>query len=111
MVHRQQAIIPPFVVRVKARLNLHGVLSFEAVYTEKVEERDMQIDGESSEAPNKKKVVKKNPVAYVPGYGGLDSSVVEKYREKELAMHTNDQLVQDPEVHCLPGCTPPASQV
>jgi len=108
--YRQQAIIPPFVVRVKARLNLHGVPSFEAVYTEKVAERDMQIDGESSEAPNKKKVVEKNPVTYVPGYGGLDSSVVEKYREKELAMHTNDQLVQDTEVRCLPGCTPPASQ-
>jgi hypothetical protein len=29
----------------------------------------MQIDGELSEAPNKKKVVKKNPIAYVPDMG------------------------------------------
>ncbi|KAI0302594.1 heat shock protein 70 [Russula brevipes] len=85
-------------VRVKARINLHGVLSFEAVYTEEVEEKEeMQVDGESSEPPKKKKVVKKNPVAYVAGYGGLDSSVVDKYREKELTMHTNDKLVQDTE--------------
>jgi hypothetical protein len=34
----------------------------------------MQVDGESSEPPKKKKVVKKNPVAYVPGYGVLDLS-------------------------------------
>lgn len=89
-------------VRVKARLNLHGVLSFEGVYTEEVEEKEeMQVDGETSEPPKKKKVVKKNPVAYVPGYGGLDSSVVEKYREKELTMSSTDKLVQDTEVRCL----------
>ncbi|KAH9978893.1 heat shock protein 70 [Lactifluus volemus] len=77
-------------VRVKARLNLHGVLSFES-------KEEMQVDGESSEPPKKKKVVKKNPVAYVTGYGGLDTSVVEKYREKELTMYANDKLVQDTE--------------
>jgi len=77
---------------------LHGVLSFESVYTEEVEEKEeMQVDGESSEPPKKKKVVKKNPVAYVAGYGGLDSSVIDKYREKELAMYANDKLVQDTE--------------
>ncbi|KAI9442465.1 heat shock protein [Lactarius indigo] len=85
-------------VRVKARLNLHGVLSFEGVYTEEVEEKEeMQVDGDSSEPPKKKKVVKKNPVAYVAGYGGLDSSVVDKYKEKELTMYSNDKLVQDTE--------------
>ncbi|KAH9956866.1 heat shock protein 70 family [Russula dissimulans] len=85
-------------VRVKARVNLHGVLSFEAVYTEEIEEKEeMQVDGESSEPPKKKKVVKKNPVACVPGYGGLDSSIVDKYREKELTMYANDKLVQDTE--------------
>lgn len=86
-------------VRVKARLNLHGVLSFEAVYTEEVEEKEeMQVDGESSEPPKKKKVVKKNPIAYVAGYGGFDSSVIDRYREKELTMYANDKLVQDTEV-------------
>ncbi|KAI0001358.1 heat shock protein [Russula compacta] len=85
-------------VRVKARLNLHGILSFEAVYTEEVEEKEeMQVDGESSEPPKKKKVVKKNPVAYVVGYGGFDPSIVDKYREKELTMYSNDKLVQDTE--------------
>jgi heat shock protein 4 len=86
-------------VRVKARLNLHGVLSFEGVYTEDIEEKEeMQVDGESSEPPKKKKVVKKSPVAHVVGYGGLDSSVVERYREKELTMYSSDKLVQDTEV-------------
>ena len=89
-------------VRVKARLNLHGVLSFEGVYTEEVEEKEeMQVDGESSEPPKKKKVVKKNPIASVAGYGGLDSSVIDKYREKELTMYSNDKLVQDTEVRFL----------
>jgi heat shock protein 4 len=95
-------------VRVKARLNLHGVLSFEAAYTEEVEEREeMQVDGESSEPPKKKKVVKKIPVAHVAGYGGLDSSVVEKYREKELTMYSSDKLVQDTEVRYLQSYRPP----
>jgi len=86
-------------VRVKARLNLHGVLSFEAVYTEEIEEKEeMQVDGESSEPPKKKKVVKKNAVPYVAGYGGLDASVVDRYKEKELTMYSNDKLVQDTEV-------------
>jgi hypothetical protein len=45
-----------------------GVLCLEAVYTEEVEEKEeMQVDGESSEPPKKKKGVKKNPVACVPG--------------------------------------------
>jgi heat shock protein 4 len=85
-------------VRVKTRLNLHGVLSFEAVYSEEVEEKEeMQVEGESSEPPKKKKVVKKHPVPYVAGYGGLDSSVVDRYKEKELTMYANDKLVQDTE--------------
>ena len=89
-------------VRVKARLNLHGILSFEGVYTEEIEEKEeMQVDGETSEPPKKKRVVKKNPVAYVPGYGGVDPSVVEKYREKELTMYSADKLVQDTEVRGL----------
>ncbi|KAI0266665.1 heat shock protein [Gloeopeniophorella convolvens] len=85
-------------VRVKVRLNLHGILSFESVYTEEVEEKEeMQVDGEGSEAPKKKKVVKKNPLAYIAGYGGVDSSIVEKYKESELTMYSNDKLVQDTE--------------
>ncbi|KAF8271318.1 heat shock protein 70 family [Lactarius quietus] len=85
-------------VRVKARLNLHGIVSFEAVYTEEIEEKEeMQVEGESTEPPKKKKVVKKNPVAYVASYGGLDSSMVDRYKEKELAMYANDKLVQDTE--------------
>ncbi|KAI0044630.1 heat shock protein 70 [Auriscalpium vulgare] len=86
-------------VRVKTRINLHGVLSFESVYTEELEEKEeMQVDGDASaEAPKKKKVVKKNPVSFVTGYAALDPSIVERYKEQELKMYTNDKLVQDTE--------------
>ncbi|KAI0066186.1 heat shock protein 70 [Artomyces pyxidatus] len=88
-------------VRVKTRLNLHGVLSFEGVYTEELEEKEepMQVDGEApaAETTTKKKKVIKKPVAFVAGYSGLDSSIVEQYKEQELKMYSNDKLVQDTE--------------
>ncbi len=62
-------------VRVKARLNLHGVLSLEAVYTEEVEEKEeMQVDGESSEPPKKKKCCQEESRCLCP-WIGLDLSV------------------------------------
>ena len=87
------------VVKVKTRLNLHGVISFEQVYTEEIEEKEepMAVDGEPSTEPPKKKKVKKD-VAFVAAYGKLDSSVVEKFKEWEAQMQAADKLVQDTEV-------------
>ena len=87
------------VVKVKTRLNLHGVISFEQVYTEEIEEKEepMAVDGEPSTEPPKKKKVKKD-VAFVAAYGKLDSSVVEKFKEREAQMQAADKLVQDTEV-------------
>ncbi|OBZ70843.1 Heat shock protein hsp88 [Grifola frondosa] len=86
------------IVKVKTRLNAHGVMSFEAAYTEHVEEKEvedsMQVDGE---APKKKRVVKKVDVPFVWGSTSLDTSIVEKYKEQEAQMHAADKLVMDTE--------------
>ncbi|TFY79924.1 hypothetical protein EWM64_g4087 [Hericium alpestre] len=87
-------------VKVKTRLNLHGIVSFESAYIEKTVEKEeaMQVDGEqpAGEAPKKRKVVKEE-VQFVAGYSGLDSTLVEQYKELEAKMHEDDKLVQDTE--------------
>ena len=88
-------------VKVKTRLNIHGVLSFEQAYVEEVEEKDdaMAVDGE--EAPKKKKIVKKKDVPFTWGATSLDSSKLEEYRAAEADMHAADKLVMDTEVRIL----------
>ncbi|KAG1763433.1 heat shock protein 70 family [Suillus placidus] len=83
-------------VKLKTRLNLHGIMSFESAYTEEVEEREeaMEVDGE---APKKKRVVKKNEIPFSTGTSSLDPSVVEKLKEQEAEMHAGDKLVMDTE--------------
>jgi heat shock protein 4 len=83
-------------VKLKTRLNLHGIMSFENVYTEEVEEREeaMEVDGE---APKKKRVVKKNEIPFSTRTSSLDPSVVEKLKELEAGMHAADKLVMDTE--------------
>lgn len=51
------------IVKVKTRLNLHGVVSFEAAYTEEHEEKEVEMAVDGEEAPKKKKVVKKNNIS------------------------------------------------
>ncbi|KAH9839052.1 HSP70-domain-containing protein [Rhodofomes roseus] len=87
-------------VRVRTRLNLHGVISFEQAYLEVVEETDepMQVDAEGAEQqPKKKKVSKKIDVPFVWGSTSLDPSVVEKFKEQEAEMYAADKLVMDTE--------------
>lgn len=83
-------------VKLKTRLNLHGIMSFESAYTEDVEEREeaMEVDGE---APKKKRVVKKNEILFSARTSSLDTSVVEKLKEQEAEMHAADKLVMDTE--------------
>jgi heat shock protein 4 len=88
-------------VKVKTRLNQHGLLSFEAAYTEEVEEVEespMAVDGEPEAAPKKKKIVKKTDVPFVWGSAALDKTIVESFREQEAEMHAADKLVVDTEV-------------
>lgn len=88
-------------VRVRTRLNQHGVLSFEQTYIEvevEEEEQPMQVDGEPEQQPKKKKKVKKVDVPFVWGSTSLDPSVLEKLKEQEAEMHAADKLVMDTEV-------------
>lgn len=92
-------------VKLKTRLNLHGIMSFESAYTEEVEEREeapMDVDGE---APKKKKVVKKHEIAFSTTTSSLDPTVVEKLKEQEAQMHAVDKYVMETEVGYLSECS------
>lgn len=94
-------------VKLKSRLNAHGILSFEAAYVEEAVEREEAMDVDSAppapegEAPKKKKVVKKTDVRFVTGTNSLDKSFVEKYKELEGQMEASDKLVTETEVFLL----------
>ena len=99
-------------VKLRTRLNLHGIMSFESAYVEEVEEREeaapapMDVDGAAdSAAPPapapKKRVVKKKEIRIVATNSSLDKSIVESYRELESQMHAADKLVIDTEVSTL----------
>jgi heat shock protein 4 len=87
-------------VKLKTRLNLHGIMSFESAYTEQVEEREegMDVDGE---APKKKKIVKKHEIPFSTTTSSLDPAVIEKLKEQEANMHAVDKYVMDTEVGFL----------
>ena len=86
------------IVKVRVRVNLHGVVSFEQAYVEEIEEKEeaMNVDGE--EQIKKKKIVKKKDVPFVWSTTSLDSSIVEQLKQQEADMHAADKLVADTEV-------------
>jgi heat shock protein 4 len=99
-------------VRVKTRVNLHGIVSFEGAYVEEVEEKDepapMDVDPAAEGAappPPKKKRVKKKDLPFVASTSSMDKATVEALREQENAMHAADKLVMDTEVCCF--CSQP----
>ncbi|KIP06106.1 hypothetical protein PHLGIDRAFT_128463 [Phlebiopsis gigantea 11061_1 CR5-6] len=85
------------IVKVKTRLNIHGIVSFEAAYVEELEEKEAEMAVDGEEAPKKKKVVKKIPVPFVWHGTSLDTSILEQYRQQEAEMHAADKLVADTE--------------
>lgn len=87
-------------VKLKTRLNLHGIMSFEAAYVEEIEEREdasMAVDGEPDAPKKTKKIVKKKDIAFITGATSLDQTLVEQYKEQEMSMHSADKLVMDTE--------------
>ncbi|KAK9720193.1 adenyl-nucleotide exchange factor sse1 [Basidiobolus ranarum] len=99
-------------VKVKARLNVHGIVSVEGAYIaeeiikeEEEEPTPMETDGEKKEeetteapAPKKvKKIIKKTELPVVGGNTNTDKSVVNKLRELENEMYAADKLVADTE--------------
>lgn len=88
-------------VKLKARLNAHGIMSFEGAYVEEIEEKEeqpMQVDGEAPEPPKKKRIIKKKDIAFVWSNTSLEPTVLDKLKEQEAEMHAADKLVQDTEV-------------
>ena len=87
-------------VKVKTRLNIHGVLSFEQAYVEEIEEREetsaMDVDGE--EPPKKKRIMKKKDIPFVWGATSVEPTVLEQYKQAEAEMFAADKLVMDTEV-------------
>ncbi|KDR67801.1 hypothetical protein GALMADRAFT_272907 [Galerina marginata CBS 339.88] len=91
-------------VKLKTRLNLHGIMSFESAYVEEIEEKEQEVAMDVDQpadapvpAPKKKRIVKKKEIPFVALTTSLDKSVVEKLREDEAQMHAGDKLVMDTE--------------
>ncbi|KAG7095173.1 hypothetical protein E1B28_005952 [Marasmius oreades] len=90
-------------VKLKTRLNAHGIMSFENAYIEHIEEKEdtqaMDVEGQDGAPapPKKKKVVKKVDIKFVASHSSLDRSVIETLKEQENQMSANDKLVMDTE--------------
>jgi heat shock protein 4 len=96
------------IVKIKARLNLHGVLNFESAYiVEEVEKEEevpvdpsaMQTDGEAPKTEKKivKKMQRKGDLPVLAGINARDASIVAEYKDLEGKMYSNDKLVLDTE--------------
>lgn len=95
------------IVKVKARLNLHGVLNVESAYTvDEVEKEEVVpvVDPnapEDAEPKTEKRVVKKlqrkDDLPIVSGIGHHDEALLASLKEKEGNMFAADKLVADTE--------------
>ncbi|WVO24423.1 uncharacterized protein IAS62_005791 [Cryptococcus decagattii] len=90
------------IVKVKARLNLHGIMNFEGAYcVEEVEKEEEVTVGEGEDAKTEKKLVKKiqrkGDCPVVGQYTGLVQDKVNDLTEKEGKMHAEDKLVMETE--------------
>lgn len=111
------------IVKVKARLNLHGILNVEQAYiveeveveevipeselpkeevADKVEGDDADMADADSEPPKPKtrvvkKMVRKADLPIVTASGSLDSTTKDTYKEKEFNMAMTDRLVSETE--------------
>ncbi|KAF9172761.1 adenyl-nucleotide exchange factor sse1 [Mortierella sp. AD011] len=95
----------PACVKVKARLNIHGVLTVESAYVvEEVIKEELIEDANTEENPDApltrkvKKHQKKCDLPVVSATSSLDRSVVNELREKEMEMIASDKLVVDTEM-------------
>ncbi|KAJ5904096.1 Heat shock protein hsp88 [Penicillium tannophilum] len=96
------------ICKLKARLNLHGILNVESgYYVEDMEVEEpvpeegdaMDTDANGEEQPKKtrkvKKQVRKGDLPIVSGVGGIDQTVKEALQERENAMYMEDKLVAE----------------
>ncbi|RKP10996.1 putative heat shock protein, partial [Thamnocephalis sphaerospora] len=89
------------VVRVKARLNIHGVVSVDSAHLVEEITKEMDTDeksGESGEAPpakKSKKIVKKHEIPVSGVTGSLANYQIAELSQLEGEMHATDKLVID----------------
>lgn len=89
-------------VKVKARLNLHGIMNFEQAYiVEEVEKEETITTGEGEDKVEEKKMVKKiqrkGDCPTVGQYQTLTTDLLNSATEKEGNMHAEDKLVLETE--------------
>jgi heat shock protein 4 len=85
----------PAQIKVKVRLNIHGILSVESAYTveeKMVDEETKNKDGEK-EIKKVKKLVKTGDLPVVSGTTALSKELINEYTEKESQMYANDKLI------------------
>ncbi|KAL7272982.1 adenyl-nucleotide exchange factor sse1 [Rhizina undulata] len=97
------------ICKLKARINLHGILNIESgYYVEDVEIEEeikeegdaMETDANNEEKPKTRKVkkqIKKGDLPVISGTGSLDQALKESYAERENQMVMEDKLVADTE--------------
>lgn len=93
-------------VKVKARINIHGILTVESAYVVEEVVKEELVDekegaAEDPEAPltrKVKKLVKKGDLPVVSATSSLDRSLINELREKEMEMIASDKLVVDTEM-------------
>ncbi|KAF9573543.1 adenyl-nucleotide exchange factor sse1 [Mortierella alpina] len=94
-------------VKVKARLNIHGVLTVESAYVveevikEELIEENAEAEAENPDAPltrKVKKLVKKGDLSVVSATTALDRAIINELKEKEMEMVASDKLVVDTEM-------------
>ncbi|KAF9293704.1 adenyl-nucleotide exchange factor sse1, partial [Mortierella antarctica] len=96
----------PACVKVKARVNIHGILTVESAYVvEEVVKEELVEEAADAEAKEDapltrkvKKLVKKGDLPVVNATTALDRAVVSELREKEMEMIASDKLVVDTEM-------------
>ncbi|KAK4684241.1 hypothetical protein P7C73_g5950, partial [Tremellales sp. Uapishka_1] len=89
-------------VKVKARLNLHGIMNFEGAYCVEEEEKEETVttgEGEDKVEEKKmvKKIVRKGDCSVVGQYNSLPKDVQDSWQENEGQMHSSDKLVMETE--------------
>ncbi|KAF9427030.1 adenyl-nucleotide exchange factor sse1 [Entomortierella beljakovae] len=94
----------PACIKVKARVNIHGVLTVESAYVvEEVMKEELIEDVNVEENPDApltrkvKKLVKKGDLTVVSATPSLDRSILNELKEKEMEMISSDKLVVDTE--------------
>ncbi|KAF8940242.1 heat shock protein 70 family [Dissophora ornata] len=97
----------PACVKVKARVNIHGVLTIESAYVveevikEELIEENANAEAENPDAPltrKVKKLVRKGDLPVVSATAALDRAIVNELKEREMDMIASDKLVVDTEM-------------